>query len=137
MDRVSSDRRSENMRRIKNKATVPEIAVRQAAYALGLRFRLNRKDLPGKPDLVMPGRRIAIFVHGCFWHRHTNCPNCTTPQTRMEFWNSKFAANVARDARCEQALRDLGWQVEVIWECETKDRSRLTDRLRSIVGVTM
>ncbi|MCM8731574.1 very short patch repair endonuclease [Hephaestia sp. GCM10023244] len=134
MDKISPERRSENMRRIGRKDTAPEMVVRRTAHSLGLRYRLHRKDLPGTPDLVFPRQRLAIFVHGCFWHRHTGCRNCTTPSTRQEFWIAKFAANVERDARSERELCELGWQVEVIWECETRDRQALAGRLRSILG---
>lgn len=121
------------MARIGPRDTVPELAVRQAAHRLGFRFRLHRKDLPGTPDLIFPRYRLAVFVHGCFWHRHEGCSNCTDPKTRPEFWVSKFAANVARDRRSILALESLGWRVLVIWECETKNRAilerRLTDTL--------
>lgn len=136
MDKISAAQRSENMRRIGQKDTKPELVVRRTAHALGLRYRLHRRDLPGRPDLVMTSRKVVIFVHGCFWHRHPGCRNCTTPATRSEFWAAKFAANVQRDARCERQLREQGWRVEIIWECETKDRYVLVERLRSIMAST-
>lgn len=135
MDRIDALRRSENMRRIRGKDTLPEIAVRKAAHAVGLRFRLHRKDLPGRPDIVMPSRRLALFVHGCFWHRHQGCRNCTRPATRPDFWAAKFDANVARDRHTTEALEALGWRVAVIWECETRDDHALQQRLREIVGL--
>lgn len=134
MDKISPEQRSENMRRIRPKDTGPEMVVRRMAHSLGLRYRLHRKDLPGKPDLVFPCHKAVVFVHGCFWHRHAGCHNCTNPGTRPEFWAAKFAANVERDARCERQLRELGWRVEIIWECETRDRQALAVRLRSIAG---
>jgi DNA mismatch endonuclease (patch repair protein) len=131
-DRIDAERRSANMRRIGQKDTAPEIAVRRAAHSLGLRFRLHRRDLPGRPDLVLPRYKMAVFVHGCFWHRHPECSNCTMPKTRVEFWRDKFAANVERDQRVSENLRKLGWRVEVIWECETLDSQHLIDRLSSM-----
>ncbi|MGO8916110.1 MAG: very short patch repair endonuclease [Stellaceae bacterium] len=130
MDIVDSKRRSEMMARIRGRNTVPEFAVRRGAHALGFRFRLHRSDLPGSPDLVFPRLRIALFVHGCFWHRHRGCRNCTTPKTRPEFWMKKFEANVARDERANSTLRALGWKVVTIWECETENEARLRTRLR-------
>ena len=118
MDIVDSARRSEMMSRIKARHTEPEIAVRRIAHGLGLRFRLHRKDLPGCPDLVFPRFRAAVFVHGCFWHRHAGCRYAYTPKTRVAFWTEKFSRNVARDRRAAEALRTRGWRVLVIWECE-------------------
>ncbi|MDH4565315.1 DNA mismatch endonuclease Vsr [Pseudomonas sp. BN414] len=122
--------RSDIMRAVKRAHTAPEISVRQTLHALGLRFRLHRRDLPGSPDIVLPRFRTAIFVHGCFWHRHTDCRYATTPKTRQEYWLPKFMANVERDARKEAQLRGLGWRVLVVWECETRDRGELVTRLR-------
>jgi DNA mismatch endonuclease, patch repair protein len=133
VDRIDPARRSENMRRIGRRNTVPEIAVRRALHALGLRFRLHRKDLPGNPDIVLPRHRLAIFVHGCFWHRHPGCPNCTTPKTRPDFWAAKFSANTARDARAVQALRNQGWRVGIVWECEAGNPDLLYRKLRAVL----
>lgn len=133
MDHLDSERRSENMRRVKGKDTQPELTVRRALYALGKRFRLHRQDLPGKPDIVLAKDRLAIFVHGCFWHRHENCARASTPSTRREFWDAKFARTVERDAEQQSALRAIGWRPEVIWECETRDANRLKQRLRAIL----
>jgi DNA mismatch endonuclease (patch repair protein) len=133
-DRLDQARRSALMRTIRSKDTSPEMAVRRAAHAAGLRFRLHRKDLPGRPDLVFPKHRLVVFVHGCFWHRHQGCPKCSYPKTRIEFWESKLNANVERDARIEQQLRSLGWHVEIIWECESKDPVGLRDCLRAVVA---
>jgi len=120
------------MARIRSRDTKPEILVRRAAHNCGLRFRLHRKDLPGKPDLVFPGLRIALFVHGCFWHRHAGCRNCTDPKTRVEFWQTKFAANVERDRRAIDELVSLGWTPLIIWECEAEDEQRLLLRISDL-----
>jgi len=101
---------------------------------MGLRFRLHRKDLPGKPDLVFPKHGLAVFVHGCFWHRHPHCSKASSPKSRTEYWEAKFAANIARDAQAAQKLEAMGWRVEVVWECETRDRDALRKRLESILG---
>ena len=122
--------RSDIMRAVKRAHTAPEMIVRQELHALGLRFRLHRRDLPGSPDIVLPRLRTVIFVHGCFWHRHYDCRYATTPKTRQEYWLPKFAANIERDARKEAQLQALGWRVLLVWECETKRREELTLRLR-------
>jgi DNA mismatch endonuclease (patch repair protein) len=122
--------RSDIMREVKRANTGPEIVVRQALHALGLRFRLHRRDLPGSPDIVLPRFRTVIFVHGCFWHRHPGCRYASTPKTRKEYWLPKFKANVERDAKKEAQLLELGWMVIVIWECETRQKERLVYRLR-------
>jgi len=122
--------RSDIMRAVKRAHTRPEIVVRQALHALGLRFRLHRRDLPGSPDIVLPKFRTVVFVHGCFWHRHSDCHYATTPKSRQEYWLPKFEANVERDARKEAQLRELGWRVLVMWECETKSLEALEARLR-------
>jgi DNA mismatch endonuclease (patch repair protein) len=129
VDRIDPARRSLNMSRVRSTNTRPEIIVRRAAHKLGFRFRLGRRDLPGSPDLVFPGRRKALFVHGCFWHRHRGCIRTTTPGTRTEFWVAKFEENRKRDRNAIAALKKLGWDVAVIWECETKDAKSLDRRL--------
>ncbi len=120
------------MSRVASKHTSPELRVRRLAHALGLRFRLHRKDLPGKPDLALPKHRAVIFVHGCFWHRHPGCPKASRPKSRVAFWQDKFAANVARDAAAKEALEKMGWRVITIWECETKDERTLRHRLDAV-----
>lgn len=117
------------MGRVRSKNSRPELAVRQIAHALGYRFRLHSRDLPGTPDLVFPRLKKAIFVHGCFWHRHPGCSRTTNPKTRADYWNNKFAENVARDAARLAELETLGWEALVIWECETFDREALSRRL--------
>lgn len=127
-DRLSREHRSWNMSRIRGRDTSPEMTVRSALHARGYRFRLHRKDLPGKPDVVLPKYRTVVFVHGCFWHRHSRCRNATTPTANARFWADKFAENTERDARRTRDLRKLGWHVFVIWECEVgsgKSMSRL------------
>jgi DNA mismatch endonuclease, patch repair protein len=131
-DRIDPLRRSANMARIRSRDTKPEIVVRRAAHAVGLRFRLHHKELPGKPDLVFPSARIAVFVHGCFWHRHSECRNCSEPKTRVEFWRAKFAANVQRDRQACHDLQQLGWLPIIIWECETEDIDKLTARVSEL-----
>ena len=121
--------RSALMRRVRSKDTTPELVVRRAAHSLGYRFRLHRRDLPGTPDLTFPRLRKTIFVHGCFWHRHPGCSRTTTPATRADYWREKFEQNVARDRRNVAMLRALGWDVLVVWECETFDRVALLGTL--------
>lgn len=132
VDRLSPERRSWLMSRVRSKDTSPELRVRRLAHALGLRFRLYRRDLPGTPDLVFPGRRIALFVHGCFWHRHAGCAKASVPKSAVEMWQSKFKRNVERDSANIAKLSSMGWRTEVIWECETKSPDRLLERLTSI-----
>ncbi|MDQ2136622.1 very short patch repair endonuclease [Alcaligenaceae bacterium B3P038] len=133
MDTVSKNTRSRMMSRIRGKNTQPEKAVRRISHALGFRFRLHRKDLPGKPDLVFPRLRKAIFVNGCFWHQHKNCKFAYTPKSNVEFWNQKFEKNLSRDALNVEALEKLGWIVLVVWECETRDSIQLYKILRTFL----
>lgn len=122
------------MSRVRGKDTKPELIVRRALHALGLRFRLHRRDLPGKPDIVLPRHRLAVFVHGCFWHRHPCCRLASTPKSRTGFWEAKFAANVARDAKNRSALEAESWRVFTIWECETRRAAELEARLASLAS---
>lgn len=131
---ATDPRRSALTARIGGKDTTPELAVRRLLHRLGYRFRLHAKDLPGRPDIVFRGRRKAVFIHGCFWHRHEGCPRATTPKTRRDFWDAKFAANVERDARKEAQLVAAGWSVLVVWECETRDLETLQPRLIEFLG---
>lgn len=133
-DIVNRKRRSEMMAGIHGRDTAPELAVRRIAHRMGLRFRLHRRDLPGRPDLVFPKHRLAVFVHGCFWHRHQGCRYAYMPKSRVAFWAEKFAVNVARDARQEAALRAHGWRTFVIWECEAGDEEAIVRRLAEFTG---
>lgn len=117
----------------KGKDTQPELKVRKMLYGLGARYRLHRKDLPGKPDIVMPGRRLCIFVHGCFWHQHENCRLSSSPRKNEEFWQAKFEATRKRDSRSQEELRQLGWHVAVIWECEVGRSAELGERLKRML----
>jgi len=118
------------MAAVLGKNTTPEYIVRRAAHRLGYRFRLHRRDLPGSPDLVFPRYGAVLFVHGCYWHRHTCRAGQSIPSTNTEFWLAKFEANVARDRRVQRALRRQGWRVGVIWQCQTRDRTKLERRIR-------
>jgi len=122
MDRLSKNHRSWNMSRIKGKDTKPEMIVRSALHKSGYRFRLHRKDLPGKPDITLPKFKTVIFIHGCFWHRHQECKYCYTPKSNVEKWQKKFKENVARDKKVQSELSKTGWKVIVIWECEVKSK---------------
>lgn len=130
MDRISKTRRSWNMSRIRGANTGPERAVWEILRSLGFQPQLNRRDLPGVPDLVLPARRIALFVHGCFWHRHTNCRFSYSPKTNTSFWNTKFRANIARDRLVRRQLSRLGWRTLVVWECELRVIDQLKARIR-------
>ena len=132
-DIVSKKKRSEMMSGIKGKDTKPEIATRKMMYKMGLRYRLHRKDLPGKPDIVLGTIKLAIFVHGCFWHRHNQCKYSYSPKTRVNFWEKKFKDNVKRDMNNRHALEELGWKSAVIWECQTKDPNDLKKNILNII----
>lgn len=129
--RVDEDT-SRRMAGIAQRNTSPERAVRKLLHAMGLRYRLNARDLPGSPDIVNRSRRWAIFVHGCFWHHHRDCRLATTPTRNRKFWLQKFRHNQERDARAEQALQETGFRVIVVWECETRQPDLLTRKLALI-----
>ena len=129
MDTLSPSHRSWNMSRIRGRNTTPELKVRSALHRAGFRFRLHRRDLPGTPDIVLPRFRTVIFVHGCFWHRHEGCKFAYIPKSRIEFWEEKFSRNMERDRRKILQLQQAGWNVEIIWECETTDMVSLSKRL--------
>jgi DNA mismatch endonuclease (patch repair protein) len=133
-DIVSAEQRSKLMAGIRSRDTIPEMRVRRIAHAMGLRFRLHRRDLPGSPDLVFPRRNLALFVHGCFWHRHAGCRLTAAPKTRVDFWAAKFKSNVERDARAIGNLEQLGWRVVVIWECETNSPSVIRARIHTALS---
>jgi len=128
-DVFTPDKRAQIMRRIGGRDTKPEIRVRSLLHAMGYRFRLCRRDLPGKPDIVLPRFKTVVLVHGCFWHGHPGCRRATIPTTNRDFWIAKIAGNQARDARVEAELKRLGWSVVVIWQCELKDESLVVERL--------
>ena len=131
-DLAVSPQTSRIMRSITKKNTRPELAVRRALHAMGLRFRLHDASLPGTPDVILRRHKAAILVHGCFWHQHAECSHARLPRARPEYWLPKLRRNAARDAQSEAALRSRGWRVFVIWECETKDLRILTRRLRRV-----
>jgi DNA mismatch endonuclease (patch repair protein) len=126
MNRITREHRSWNMSRIKSCNTKPEIVVRSLLHNMGYRFRLHRKDLPGKPDIALPRYKSVIFVHGCFWHRHKGCKNASNPKTKKTFWREKFKANVERDRKAQEELKSMGWKILIIWECETSDIGSVT-----------
>ncbi|MGO9546226.1 MAG: very short patch repair endonuclease [Rhodomicrobium sp.] len=130
-DKLTAAERSRNMASIRSKHMKPELTVRKAAHALGFRFRLHRKDLPGKPDLVFPKYRAVIFVHGCFWHQHAEpkCLDGRPPKSNLGYWGPKLARNKARDTASRAALEAEGWRVLVVWECETKDAAALAVKI--------
>lgn len=129
MDRLTPARRSANMRAIRSKGTKPELVVRRLLHSLGYRYRVHRKDLPGKPDLAFIGRRKAVFVHGCFWHQHAGCREGRRPGSNQSYWEPKLARNVERDRMANEALEEQGWDVLTIWECEIADPVELRARL--------
>ena len=126
-------KRSAVMARVKSKDPTPERTVRRVLTRLGARYRLHRRDLPGHPDIVLPGRRLAIFVHGCFWHGHDCARGSRVPKNNRDYWLAKVGRNVARDARAIAALETDGWRVEVVWECDLKDETALTARLAALL----
>ena len=132
-DTLTPEARSALMGRIRGRDTTPELAVRRALHALGYRFRTHVRGLPGRPDIVFPKRRAAVFVHGCFWHRH-GCSKTYTPKSRHGFWEDKFAANVERDGRVREALACADWRVFVAWECEIETDPALVERLAVFLG---
>jgi DNA mismatch endonuclease, patch repair protein len=133
MDRLTPQRRSWLMSRIRGKDTAPEMAVRSLAHTMGYRFRVHYQGLPGTPDLAFPGRTKAIFVHGCFWHGH-KCKKTKMPKSRTDYWGPKILANRARDTRKLRAIRRRGWNALVVWECETKNIAKLSGKLRRFLG---
>ncbi len=140
-DIISKERRSENMRRIRSTGMKPEMLVRRLSHALGYRHRLHRKELPGKPDLVYPGRRKVIFVHGCFWHQHADpsCKIARRPKSNLDYWIPKLERNMERDVRNQEELRASGWEVMTVWECEAREAQKqgpekLAARLKEFLG---
>lgn len=134
-DIVTPAVRSRMMRSIHGADTSPERSVRSYLHAVGLRFRLHDRRLPGRPDLVLASRKVAVFVHGCFWHQHRGCRYATTPATRHDFWQAKFASNRARDDAVAERLTSLGWKVLTIWECEARDEMALDALAWAVLAV--
>ena len=132
MDTRTPEQRRHIMKSVGSKDTGPELAVRRLLHGMGYRYRLHRKDLPGRPDIVLGPRRKAIFVHGCFWHGH-DCPKGRLPKSRLDYWRPKVDKNRERDRTKEEQLKSLGWNVLTIWQCETKDLEALTARLQDFV----
>jgi len=132
-DRISRAQRSEIMRRVRTKDTAPEVELRQALYGRGYRYRLHVRSLPGRPDIVFHTRKVVIFVNGCFWHGH-NCRRGALPKTRTDFWSTKIAGNRSRDRKAAEALRQAGWRVAIVWECQLKYPDRVLRRLTRILG---
>ncbi len=130
MDKLKPTHRSWNMSHIRSKNTRPEIFVRSLLHKMGYRFRLHAANLPGKPDIVLPKYKTVIFVHGCFWHRHPKCKYAYTPKSRIEFWEKKFADNVARFKIVKKELKHLKWNVIIIWECEIKSNADIANKLK-------
>ena len=135
MDIMTVAERSERMARILSKNTKPELRVRQLVHRLGYRFRLHRKGLPGRPDLVFSSRRKVVFVHGCFWHAHEHCKVANRPKSRRSYWDAKFKKNRRRDQDNLKSLEQNGWQVLIVWECETKESAVLGARLSRFLGL--
>ncbi|WP_428386968.1 very short patch repair endonuclease [Mucisphaera sp.] len=132
-DVLTPNQRRRNMQAIRSADTKPEMLVRSLVHRMGYRFRLHHRDLPGRPDLVFPSRRKVIFVHGCFWHQHPGCRYATRPATRPEFWATKLDGNRERDQKVLRELHQLGWDVAVIWECQTKNLDQLRNTLRGFL----
>ena len=135
-DRLNPEKRSWNMAQIKSRNTEPEIKVRRVARHLKIRFQMHRNDLPGSPDIVFPEYRLAVFVHGCFWHRHKRCPMASTPKTRFSFWHQKFLDNTMRDKKVTKQIKKAGWHMGVIWQCQTKTPEMIEARLLKLLGRT-
>ncbi|HEY8380773.1 MAG TPA: very short patch repair endonuclease [Microvirga sp.] len=134
LDPLSKEKRSALMRKVRQKNTAPELLLRRLLHAKGWRYRLHSKDLPGRPDIVFRGKRLAIFVHGCFWHGHLGCNKATVPKTRTDFWLAKIEANRARDLKAEEALKELGWRVAVVWQCELREPDKVLARLERMLA---
>nr|VFJ43771.1 MAG: T/G mismatch-specific endonuclease [Candidatus Kentron sp. FW] len=134
MDTLSREERSRRMSLIPNAGSSPEMKLRRLVHGMGFRYRLHVGDLPGRPDLVFPSRRAVIFMHGCFWHRHEGCKLARLPKSKLDFWKPKLESNRIRDLKKQQQLRDLGWRVLVVWECELADTDRVSALVREFLG---
>ena len=133
VDTLTPEQRSERMSRVRSKNTKPELLVRHIVHGMGYRYRLHRRDLPGRPDLVFPSRGKIIFVHGCFWHRHGTCKYTRWPKSKMEFWKPKLEHNSRRDKANQKALRGMGWKIMIIWECQLGNVERLAAKIHSFL----
>ncbi|MBT4339527.1 MAG: DNA mismatch endonuclease Vsr [Bacteroidetes bacterium] len=133
MDKLTKEKRSWNMSKIRSGNTKPELLVRSLLHRMGYRFRLHQKDLPGKPDVVLAKHKAVIFIHGCFWHHHKGCKYAYIPKTRKEFWEAKFKSNIERDKKVNKLLKEKNWRILIIWECEISNieltRKKLKDYL--------
>ena len=136
MDKISPELRSKNMRRIRSKNTIPEIKVRKLIFGMGYRYRLHWKKLPCKPDIIFPGRKKVIFVHGCFWHQHDdiNCNFVHKPKSRLDYWLPKFEKNKQRDIKNQKEIENIGWKYLVIWECQIDRTDKLEHTLMKFLG---
>ncbi|WP_213378867.1 very short patch repair endonuclease [Allochromatium tepidum] len=132
-DRFTPQERSRIMSLVKGRDTKPEKVVRSLLHAMGYRFRLHRNELPGKPDIVLPKYRKAIFIHGCFWHGHAGCRRAARPESNADFWNKKIDENMARDKKAQAELKNSGWDLLVIWQCEMKDLEKLRRNLNQFI----
>lgn len=133
MDSVTPARRSEIMGRVRSRDTKPEMKVRQLIHSMGYRYRLHAKDLPGKPDIVFRKRKKVVFVHGCFWHRHSECVLARIPKSRTVFWTKKLEANRQRDKRNADELQEMGWNILTIWECELHETEKLKSKIKEFL----
>ena len=133
-DRLSRTQRSNLMSRVRNRDTAPERALRRLLTDMGYRYRLQYKAVRGRPDVAFPGRRKVIWVHGCFWHRHPDCPRATLPKSRRDFWATKLEGDRSRDLAVQMEAQRIGWQTLIVWECELGELDRLTDRLKQFLG---
>ena len=131
VDHLTPEKRSWNMSKIRGKNTKPEMLVRSVLHKMGYRFRIHRQNLPGTPDIVLPKYKTVIFVHGCYWHRHSGCKRCTTPSSNKKYWLKKFQRNIEKDRENVKELKQLGWDVLIIWECEVKDINTLQNQISS------
>jgi len=136
MDIISPELRSENMRRIRSKNTIPEIRVRKLIYGMGYRYRLHWDKLPCKPDIIFPGRKKVIFVHGCFWHQHSdiNCNYVHKPKSRLNYWLPKLEKNKQRDIKNQNEIEKYGWKYLVVWECQISDTDKFKSKLKNFLG---
>ncbi|MBW5284476.1 very short patch repair endonuclease [Burkholderia gladioli] len=135
-DHVTPDKRSDIMRMVRSTGSRPEVVVRKLIWSMGCRYRLNPSSLPGSPDIALTKCKKAVFVHGCFWHGHTNCPKARLPKSNVDYWRTKISGNMERDARKLRELKSLGWSVLVVWQCELRDQDKLVCRIKEFIGIS-